>query len=146
MSPDEARDLFSEAYDEALDGEAKARFDEALLGDDALRAEWEDFRALFSSASVLKTGDFDALDDLDDLDDDALAALAEAEGDDDIVVPDLLHGVQRRIRERSRGRFYRDRFAQRQNSMGWTPLLLAAVMLVVLAAAWLGMTFVQVAP
>ena len=73
-----------------------------------------------------------------------ISAGAEAKGDDDIVVPDLLHGVQRRIRERSRGRFYRDRFAQRKSSMGWTPLLLAAVMLVVLAAAWLGMTFVLI--
>lgn len=143
---DDARDLFSDALEGSLDETARRAFDEALEDDEALREEWEIFRATFQAVGSATLDDED--DDFDeaafDLDDDALAKLAEEDGDDVPPPPDLLRGVQARIRARSRGRYYRDRFAER-SKLGWTPLLLAAVMLVVLAAAWLGMTYVQVA-
>lgn len=47
MSPDEARELFSDAYEEALAGDAKAAFERALDADIALADEYAAFcRAL----------------------------------------------------------------------------------------------------
>jgi hypothetical protein len=49
---------------------------------------------------------------------------------------DLLSGVQSRLRERSGGRFYRDRFSQRRGN-GLLPWMLAgAGLMLVLTAAW----------
>ena len=50
------------------------------------------------------------------------------------AVNDLLAGVQEKIRERSGGRFYRDRFAMKSGPGGMTPLTIALVMIGVLAA------------
>lgn len=49
---------------------------------------------------------------------------------------DLLGGVQRRIRERSRGRFYRDGWSRR-NSATSTLLLTSLLMLVILLLVYL---------
>lgn len=112
MTGDEARELFSEAFEGELSPERKAAFDEALANDPALLAEYEDFVETFRTMG-------------------RLAAAEEAE-----PAPDLLRGVQDRLRRRSRGRYYRDRFSERMGA-GWvTPLLAAMAALLLLAVAY----------
>jgi hypothetical protein len=48
--------------------------------------------------------------------------------------PDLLHGVQRRIRRRSRGKFFADGWSTGQTKLGY--VLVALVTLVLVAAAY----------
>lgn len=135
MTGDEARERFSEAYDDELSAEERATFEAALSADDSLRAEYDEFRALLS-------GTLPSL--ADDLHDDLEARrafLSATTGANDEPAPDLLPGVQKKLRERSRGRYYRDRFAERGKYA--TPLLLAIVMALVLGMAWFGLSYVQ---
>jgi hypothetical protein len=56
----------------------------------------------------------------------------------DVPKVDLLAGVQHKLRARSGGRFYRDRFAERRSlraSIGW--MLGACALLVLAVASWL---------
>jgi hypothetical protein len=55
----------------------------------------------------------------------------------------LLRGVQQRLRARSRGRFYADRFAERLGVGSGQTLALALVMLALLGLAWLGLQLLQ---
>lgn len=111
MGTDEARDLFSEAFEGDLDEERQKAFQEALAKDEELKAEYDDFVETFQLVSRM--------------------------GDDDAVeAPDLLHGVQERLRKRSRGRYYRDRFAKRAGPGWMMPLLTSVAVLVLLALAW----------
>lgn len=110
MSPEEARDAFSEAFEDELDPARQKAFEAALAADDELRMEY---------ASFVET-----------------LQLVRGLGEDDHA-PDLLTGVQERLRKRSRGRYYRDRFAQRAAGGGWVlALLLAMASVLVLATAW----------
>jgi len=120
LSSDDARDLFSAVYDGEIEGDEQKAFDEAIGADEALKAEWLEFRDLLNEAH--------ALDE-------------ELEGEE----PDLLAGVQKKIRTRSRGRFYKDRFAQAPSG-GLLPILMAGVMLLLVAVAWLMLHYVQVEP
>jgi anti-sigma factor RsiW len=124
MTPDEARELFSEAYDGQLSPEQQRAFEAQLAADVELQAEYEEFRALLGQAHSLAL-------------------------DDEAPAPDLLGPIQNKLRERSGGRFYRDRFSQlggRPGRSALTPLLLAGTMLVVIAAAWLVLHYVQIDP
>jgi anti-sigma factor RsiW len=119
VTPDDARERFSAAYDGLLDeGERKA-FDDAIAADEALRAEYLEFREILDGATL---------------------------GPSEEAVPevDLVKGVQSKIRSRSRGRFYRDRFSQRSGSQALMTLLLGVVVLVLLGIAWLALHFVQI--
>ena len=112
LAADAARDLFSEAFEDELDPALRARFDAALAADATLREEYEAFVALFAGARSLA---------------------AEP-------APDLLPSVQRKLRERSRGRYYRARFAEL--GPGWSTwmalaLVLLLVVLVVAASSWI---------
>jgi anti-sigma-K factor RskA len=112
MDANQARDLFSEAYEGDLEGERSRAFERALAEDEALKAEYEDF-----VETLRMVGDL-------------------GKADDGLPPPDLLHGVQERLRKRSRGRYYRDRFAQRA-SMSWMlSVTLAATVLLLIGAAW----------
>ena len=89
------------------------------------------------------------LDDLDELDDEARAALDEAGGSvlDEVdvrellrsalappkgaVAPELLQGVQRRIRTRSRGKFYGDGWSTAKSPRS-TYLITSLLMLVLI--------------
>lgn len=124
MTRDEARDLFSAAWDGEL-GDARAEFDALLAADAELRAEYEDFtRVLRETQSLMQGGS-------------PLASDAEP-------APDVLAGVQRKLRARSGGRFYRDRFSERASrGVSW-PLLLAAAMFALLAAAFLALEWTTV--
>jgi hypothetical protein len=53
-------------------------------------------------------------------------------------VPDLLGGVQRRIRRRSRGKFFADGWSTGQARMGYVLVALVTLLLVVLAFYALG--------
>ncbi|MEM9069172.1 MAG: hypothetical protein AAGE52_11730 [Myxococcota bacterium] len=132
MTSDEARELFSEAYDGVLSAEEQSAFDAALAGDPELASEYSELQEVLSVAHSLG-------DDFAEAD-----GLREFEAPVDLEVPDLLSGVQAKIRERSQGRFYRDRFAERQKGMGWTPLILALIMALMLGVAYAGLTYVEV--
>jgi len=116
MTSDEARDLFGDALEPGLEGERKAAFEAALAGDEELRSEWEAYRAVVEGAARV------------------------GRRADDAPVPDLLPRVQSRIRARSRGRYYRDRFSE-QSGMTRTalPLMGAILLALIVAAAWVAM-------
>lgn len=112
MDSNEARDLFSEAYEGDLEGERNDAFEQALEGDADLKAEYDDFVATLQMVHDL------------------------GKADDGLPPPDLLRGVQERLRNRSKGRYYRDRFAQRA-SMSWMlSVMLAVTVLFLVGAAW----------
>ena len=121
MTSNEARDLFPDALDGTLSAAQQQAFDAAVAADPELRTEWTELRDLMSET----------------------AAIAEA---DAAVAPsvDLLRGVQTKLRRRSRGRFYRDRFSRDvgRGAQMW-PLVAASVMLLVLATAWYILHFAQ---
>lgn len=120
MTSDEARDLFSEAYDGVLEAERQTAFEASLEADDELATEWGEFRDMLNEAH--------ALDDLDDMPE-----------------IDLLGGVQKKLRERSRGRYYGDRFSARMGGKGsLTPLVVGIVMLLVIGVALFGLHLVEV--
>jgi hypothetical protein len=116
VTASEARDLFSAALEGELTQEEHQLFTEALERDAGLRAEYREFISC----------------------NDALRQAAAA-----VPVPDLLPGVQTRLRSRSRGRFYADRFAERSTT-GWQPtVVLALLMLAMLALCWLGIHWLE---
>lgn len=121
MTSDEARELIPEALDDALDAAQARAFEAALAADPELRAEYLELREVLGEA----------------------AAIAQA---DEAVAPsvDLLRGVQTKLRNRSRGRYYRDRFSRDvgRGAQMW-PLVAATVMLLVLGTAWYVLHFAQ---
>jgi anti-sigma factor RsiW len=115
MNADAARALFEQALDGQLDPRQRAEFDAALAEDPALRVEYEElvgFRA-------------------------TTARLARAEP---LPSVDLLAGVQHKLRARSGGKFYRDRFAERRGASVLRWGLMATCLLMIIASAWLVLT------
>ncbi len=127
MTSDEARDLFGEVVEGTLDPAQRAAFDAALEADAALGEEFALFRATLGG----------------------IAALG-ADAEDAAPPPDLLPKVQSRLRARSRGRFYRDRFAEQAGRGGaGLPFVAAIVALLVAASVWVamqGVVVVEAAP
>jgi anti-sigma factor RsiW len=117
MTADEARELFSAAYDGELTADERKLFDLALAQDQALAAEYREFSAMLDGA--------------------------HSEIGHDQRNPDLLAGVQRRLRVRSRGRFYSDKFAERVGIGLLNPLTIAVAMTLLAAAAWLVFGYLQ---
>lgn len=108
---DEIRDLFSAALEGELGESDKKAFDAALTANTELKEEYAAFRSLFRGTA-------------------AIASTTEAETDEQ--EPALLRGVQERLHRRSKGRYYRDRFARDAGggrSATW--LLLILIVLVV---------------
>lgn len=110
MTPEQARDLFSAAHESDLSEEERRAFDAALAADAALADEYQRFVRFMEETRR--------------------GALRRT------PVPNLLPKVQERIRKRSRGRFFRDRFAERGGQQFMLPMLAGAAMLVMLAALW----------
>ncbi len=81
--------------------------------------------------------DVEKAEDRDSKDDDAIRALlkrAPDEGAESGPQPDLLRGVQRKIRTRSKGKFYADGWSTSQSRINYG--LVAVAMLVVIAIAY----------
>jgi anti-sigma factor RsiW len=120
MTAGQARELFSEAYDGELDAAQAEAFAAALAADPALAREY-----------------------------DAFVVTLELARHPDAREPNLLPGVQQKLRARSRGRFYADRFAERAGSRLLQPLPLALALLALLALAWLAqaaLSWIAVSP
>lgn len=127
MSADDARERFGDAIDGALPEAEREAFEALLLADAELREEYEGYRAIVRGVSA------------------AAPRLADAEaGLSGEAAPSLVPLVQERIRRRSKGRFFRDRFSSGQaKGAGLTALLLAAALLLLLAV-WLMLDNVEV--
>lgn len=121
MTADEARDLFSEALEGELDAERKAAFEALLAADAELRSEYEAFVAIVRGTQRLSL---------------------EPDGE---PKPDLLRGVQTKLRVRSRGRFYRDAFSTRTRAQLVLPIVLALATILLFAIAWAGFHVVELA-
>lgn len=123
MTPEQAEALFSVAYDHQLDESEQRAFDAALASDAELAQRYAEFRR---TLETLKLTDMSGHE-----------------------TPDLLPGVQRRLRNKSGGRFYADRFAERS---GWASrqlyagLLICALLLALLWVAFGVWHGVQLAP
>jgi hypothetical protein len=127
MTADQARELFSAAYERELEPEQVQAFEAALAAEPALAREYEAFVATLELA---RRGP---------------AAAGRPAG----RAPNLLPGVQRRLRARSQGRFYADRFAERLGGGKLQPLTLALALLILLGLAWLAhaaMSWIAVSP
>ncbi|MBC7173290.1 MAG: hypothetical protein H5U40_12705 [Polyangiaceae bacterium] len=120
MSPEEARDRFSDAFEDALSGEERAAFERALENDAQVAAEYEAF----------------------------CDALHQTRAFGRVASPrpsiDLLEGVQARIRRRTRGRFYRDHFAAARGPNRLLVLIVAVLMLLLLGIAYAGLHYMDV--
>ncbi len=126
MTDDEARDLFSAYHDRELSPDDHERVRAHLAANPALAAEYDDFAAMLRG----------------------LSNLASPESPTPAPTPspgapvDLLAGVQTRLRKRSAGRFYADRWSR---VAGIVPLeIAAALVLIGLVIAWVAMTTVTV--
>lgn len=110
MNGEEARAQFDAAIDGELDAATQAAFDAALARDAALTAEFARYRAVLDEARAVGR-----------------------------AVPrvDLLGGVQDKLRARSGGRFYRDRFAASGGKGGSLALVIGlSICVVLLALLW----------
>ncbi len=111
MNREAARALFERALDGELPPETQAAFEEALRDDAELREEYDGLTALREQTSLLG------------------AAPA-------VPSVDLLSGVQQKLRARSGGKFYRDRFAEQRGLGGMTWMLLLSGLVILAASAF----------
>lgn len=112
MTADEARERFSEAYEGELSEKERRAFQAALGSSPALAAEYESFRSTMRTLGKLATGDDDA--------------------------PSILPHVQAKLRARSGGKFYRDRFSQTVTKAWLLPVAVMLAIVVMMGLAFLG--------
>jgi anti-sigma factor RsiW len=111
LSPEAARALFQRALDDDLSLEERAELNQALASDAQLAAELASLRQVQAATSALGTA---------------------------TPPVDLLSSVQQKLRTRSGGRFYRDRFAEKQGQRSALSWVLGATFLVLLGTVlWL---------
>ena len=120
MTADEARDHFSEAYEGELTGDTKVAFEAALAGDPALSSEYDAFADMLRSAEqhVGPVG----------------------------PTPDILRGVQKRLRGGAGSRFYSDRLSRIFGRGGINPILLGMCIVALVGLLWLTMDYLQRLP
>ena len=116
MTDDEAVEQFSAAYDGLLSADEQRVFDATLAADEELRREYAEFCRMLKDAQRLTA----------------------------VEAPNLLPGIQGKLRARSRGRFYRDRFAVESRQSVWALLILSGAMFVVVVVAWVLLSYVEV--
>ena len=109
MTADEARDLFADAAEGNL-GERREAFEQAIAADAELEGEYALYKQLMGATRAM--GDEEA---------------------PDATAPAILPAVQKKIRVRSRGRFFKDRFAESGDKNTLTLVLTMAVLLLVAA-------------
>lgn len=113
LSPEAARALFQRALDDDLSPDEKSALEHALASDAELARELSGLRQLSARG----------------------AALASA-----TPSVDILSSVQQKLRARSGGRFYRDRFAEKQGQRGALIWIIATSLVVVLGVVlWLSL-------
>ena len=110
MTSDEARARFDAAIDMELGEAEQEAFELALEEDPALAAEFARHQAVLAQTHAVGR---------------------------EVESVDLLRGVQDKLRARSGGRFYRDRFAARRSAVGPWVMVGASAVLVLLALGWL---------
>ncbi len=115
MTSEQARARFDAALDGELSESERQLFDAALAHDATLAAEYAELQRVVQ----------------------ATRSLGSAREETSSV--DILSGVQQRLRERSGGRFYRDRFSEaRGQSAEVTWVITLSLILVLAAALWFG--------
>ena len=115
MNAETARELFSGAYDGELTSEEREAFETLLAGDEELREDYAEFCDFLKETALLGSGE---------------QALPEI---------DLLPAVQRKISERSRGRYYRKKTKRDQNQL--TLILNIAIIFVFIGiVVWFAMS------
>jgi hypothetical protein len=110
MTSEAARALFERALDGTLDANVQADFERTLAEDPTLSEEFAGLASLRRAAREL-SGQAPSVD--------------------------LLGGVQAKLRARSGGKFYRDRFAERRDSGSVTWMLALASLVLIAVAGWL---------
>jgi anti-sigma factor RsiW len=110
MTSEEARARFDAAIDAELSESERVAFERALADDPAVHAEFERHRAIVEQARTVGRA---------------------------VATVDLLGGVQDKLRARSGGRFYRDRFAEQRTGAGLSLMISTSAVLVLLVLAWL---------
>lgn len=121
MTSDEARELFSRAVDSELTAAEQAEFDEALAADRAVAAEFRVWKEMLGQ----KLSSFPP----------PASAGAPAR--------DLTAGIQERLRTRSGGRIYRDRFSTMAKGQQTVVVIAAVACVVLLVAAWFAVSAVS---
>jgi len=122
LSPEEARERFSDAVDDTLPPEERAAFEATLAARGDLAEEYAAFRRTVEAARRLGRAPVPL----------PRGRWGRGAGDRASV---LLPGVQRKLRRRSRGRFYRDGFSQAAGGRG---LLLSSVLALLILGLLLG--------
>lgn len=105
LRPEQARALFQRALDQELTPRQERALEQALMRDATLDAELSALRRVMNETAKLSHN---------------------------VPSVDLLSSVQHKLRARSGGRFYRDRFAERRGRGALLPWAIAASILVVL--------------
>ena len=106
MNRDDAREKFSAAHDCGLGKKELEEFEHALEHDEALRREYEEFRAMMKGLKGL-----------------GAATEGEGGGPGSDFGERLSQGVQGKLRARSRGKFYGTRFSERSKPGMFLPLV-----------------------
>jgi anti-sigma factor RsiW len=112
MNANAARALFERALDGELERDDREAFEGALRADAELREEYAVLESLRQTTRALSQKE-------------ALPSV------------DLLAGVQQKLRARSGGKFYRDRFAERRGLGGLTWMLVLSCLVLLSIASWL---------
>lgn len=116
MKTSDARERFSDAYDGELSDDTLRDFRAALSADPGLATEYKAFSDLLThAADRLPVGD----------------------------APDLMRGIQKRLRGSTRLRFFGDRFAGAFGRGGISPMLLAMCVVALIALLWLALNLFQ---
>ena len=127
MTSDEARDRFGDAIDGTLGNADRGAFDAALGSDAELREEYELYRKIVGGAAALGERSSQPPPP---------GAPSDPAGLWDAVPPaDFLPKIQARIRQRTRGRFFRDKSAESASPRGATTTILVVITMLVLIAA-----------
>jgi anti-sigma factor RsiW len=112
VTPEQARELFSAAYDAQLDAAERRAFQEVLERDPGLASEYVAFCATLDAVG--------------------------GEREQGEATPDVLKAVQKRLRNASGGRYYSDRFAERSGVGRLSPFALLILLMLLLALLWFG--------
>jgi anti-sigma factor RsiW len=109
MTAEDAEALFSAAYDGELPPEERRELERVLQANPALAQRYREFCLTIQTLKL---------------------------AEESVPAPDLLAGVQRRLRLQSGGRFYRDRFAERAGSGRQQLFILLWASALLLVALW----------